>query len=295
MHPSPWRASPSRRRRRARAGSRTPGPGGDEAQGPAHRARAQAAGRDHVPRRCTCCAPTPRSPTRTRTTSRARRHSVNPYDPGAPAASVCTGGGSTSGTSSPRRARARAARTSRAPGRTCAGRGRCREGKGVTVAVLDTGVAYRSKGTDYSRDPDLPPVDAVRQPEGLRRRRQLAARRKRPRHPRGEHDRARRPNNDRGLDRGRLRRRPDADPRPRTRDGTGTASNIARGIRYAVGHGADVINLSLEFQPAVRQCSQIPGVLHRARVRDAQGVVVVAAAGNQADAERGLPRPRRRA
>ena len=38
-----------------------------------------------------------------------------------------------------------AERASRAPGRTFATRGRA-GGKGVTVAVLDTGVAYKSKG-----------------------------------------------------------------------------------------------------------------------------------------------------
>jgi serine protease len=64
--------------------------------------------------------------------------------------------------------------------------------------------------------------------------------------------------------------------------GEGDSAAIARAIRYAVRHRADVINLSLEFPPEVR-AAEIPDVvsaLHYARRR---GVVVVAAAGNQTD------------
>jgi serine protease len=60
----------------------------------------------------------------------------------------------------------------------------------------------------------------------------------------------------------------------------GTGRNVARGIRYAVDHGADVINLSLEFTPDVNRCAQIVGVCDAVHKAIQRGVVVVAAAGN---------------
>jgi serine protease len=65
-------------------------------------------------------------------------------------------------------------------------------------------------------------------------------------------------------------------------EGTGNTSDIARGLRYAARHGVQVINLSLEFGTQVR-ASQIPDVLSAIRYARRKGVTVVAAAGNQAD------------
>jgi serine protease len=65
-------------------------------------------------------------------------------------------------------------------------------------------------------------------------------------------------------------------------EGTGNTSDIARGVRYAARHGAQVINLSLEFGTQVR-ASQIPDVLSAIRYARRRGATVVAAAGNQAD------------
>jgi serine protease len=65
-------------------------------------------------------------------------------------------------------------------------------------------------------------------------------------------------------------------------EGTGNTSDIARGIRYAVRHRVQVINMSLEFGTQVR-ASQIPDVLSALRYARRRGVTVVAAAGNQAD------------
>ena len=42
--------------------------------------------------------------------------------------------------------------------------------------------------------------------------------------------------------------------------GWGDAATISKGIRYAVNHGAQVINLSLEFDPSVTS-AQIPGII----------------------------------
>ncbi|KAB8319625.1 S8 family serine peptidase [Tolypothrix campylonemoides VB511288] len=67
-------------------------------------------------------------------------------------------------------------------------------------------------------------------------------------------------------------------------EGRGNRSNIAEGIRYAVDHGANVINLSLgsrfpddgTYQPALEYASS-------------KGVVVVMAAGNNGDFQPGYP------
>jgi serine protease len=61
--------------------------------------------------------------------------------------------------------------------------------------------------------------------------------------------------------------------------GEGDSLAIARGIRYAANHGADVINLSLEFDRRV-VASEIPEILAAIRYAHAHGAVIVAAAGN---------------
>ena len=66
-------------------------------------------------------------------------------------------------------------------------------------------------------------------------------------------------------------------------DGAGDSVDITAGIRYAVRHGADVINLSFEFDDGYRQVSagEIPDILAALRYARRHNVVVVAAAGNQ--------------
>jgi serine protease len=61
--------------------------------------------------------------------------------------------------------------------------------------------------------------------------------------------------------------------------GNGNATAIAQGIRYAVKRGAQVINLSLEFDPGLT-AQEIPQLIGAIRLADRRGVVVVAAAGN---------------
>ena len=67
-------------------------------------------------------------------------------------------------------------------------------------------------------------------------------------------------------------------------DGSGSFEDIALGIRYAVDHGADVVNMSLGAMPGV-QALTLTGV--ETSVSDAiayaesKGVLVVAAAGNE--------------
>ncbi|MBV8989176.1 MAG: S8 family serine peptidase [Solirubrobacterales bacterium] len=62
--------------------------------------------------------------------------------------------------------------------------------------------------------------------------------------------------------------------------GLGDASTIARGIRYAANNGANVINLSLEFGFGIT-ASDIPDIISAIEYAHRRGVVVVAAAGNE--------------
>jgi serine protease len=71
-------------------------------------------------------------------------------------------------------------------------------------------------------------------------------------------------------------------------DGAGDTLAISRGIRWAARHGADVINLSLEFDSAVR-AAQIPDIVSALRFARNHGVVVIAAAGNQGSPQVAYP------
>jgi serine protease len=71
-------------------------------------------------------------------------------------------------------------------------------------------------------------------------------------------------------------------------EGEGEASTIAEGVRFAVRHGAQVINLSLEFSPGVT-ASDIPELITALRYARHRGVLVVAAAGNEARAAIAYP------
>jgi serine protease len=62
-------------------------------------------------------------------------------------------------------------------------------------------------------------------------------------------------------------------------EGGGRASYIARAIRYAARNGADVINMSVEFD-LLQKASGIPEVISAIRYAHAKGVVMVAASGN---------------
>jgi serine protease len=61
--------------------------------------------------------------------------------------------------------------------------------------------------------------------------------------------------------------------------GNGDSITIARGIRWAATHGAKIINLSLEFDPNVT-ASDIPQVIGAIAFAHARGAMVIAAAGN---------------
>ena len=67
-------------------------------------------------------------------------------------------------------------------------------------------------------------------------------------------------------------------------DGAGDSVDITAAIRYAVRRGADVINLSFEFDTASARCARrrSPTCSRALRYAYRKGVLVVAAAGNQA-------------
>ena len=58
--------------------------------------------------------------------------------------------------------------------------------------------------------------------------------------------------------------------------GRGRADDIAKGIRFAIAHHADVINMSFNFGCRKR----VPGVDEALRTAAAQGIVLVASVGN---------------
>jgi serine protease len=74
-------------------------------------------------------------------------------------------------------------------------------------------------------------------------------------------------------------------------NGAGDSVDITAGIRWAVRKGADVINLSFEFDDGYRQVSagEIPDILGALRFAERRGVLVVAAAGNQSRASVAYP------
>ncbi len=148
-------------------------------------------------------------------------------------------------------------------------------GRGVVVAVLDTGVAYRN-WRQFRRSPDLKgtrfvsPYDFVannpfpldREGHGTFVTSEIAET----------------TNNHFGLT-GLAYNASIMPVRVLAADGTGDAATIARGIRYAAVHGAKVINLSLEFGIGI-SASDIPDIVKAVRFAAQRGVVMVGAAGN---------------
>jgi serine protease len=61
--------------------------------------------------------------------------------------------------------------------------------------------------------------------------------------------------------------------------GVGSSRRIARGIRFAAAHGAKIINISLDFSAQV-ESRQIKGVLRALEYAHRRGSLVVASAGN---------------
>src|SRR5215216_344880 len=151
-------------------------------------------------------------------------------------------------------------------------------GRGAVVAVLDSGVAYERRGR-YRRAPDLRRRTFVHPWDFIQR----------DGHPNdvyghGTHVAgtiAQTTNN--GIGTAGIAYNAKIMPlRVLDSRGEGDSAAIARAIRYAVRHRADVINLSLEFPAEVRS-AEIPDVVSALHGAHRRGVVVTAAAGNQTD------------
>jgi serine protease len=148
-------------------------------------------------------------------------------------------------------------------------------GRGATVAVLDTGIAYRNwhgfrRSPDFNRTRFVDPHDFV-------------ARNGFPLDREGHGTfvagiLAESTNNGIGLT-GLAYGASIMPVRVLDRYGDGNAATIARGVRYAVRHHAQVINLSLEFYPDVT-AGDIPTLIDAIRFAARHNVVVVGAAGN---------------
>jgi serine protease len=150
-------------------------------------------------------------------------------------------------------------------------------GRGVTVAVLDTGVAYSRRGT-FRKSPDLVKRHFIKGYDFVS-------------HDNYANDRnghgthvastiAEATNNGIGLT-GIAYGATIMPVRVLDDHGEGDASDIAAGVRFAVRHGAQVINLSLEFSTDV-SASEIPELVEALSYAHRRGVFLVGASGNEA-------------
>ncbi|HYU60259.1 MAG TPA: S8 family serine peptidase [Solirubrobacterales bacterium] len=166
-------------------------------------------------------------------------------------------------------------------------------GKGVTVAVVDTGIAYRDLGQSYKRSPDFDANQFVTGRDFVEHDDVALDENGHGTHVAGTI--AEQTHNERALS-GLAYGARIMPVRVLNARGEGTARNVARGIRWASDHGAQVINLSLEFclyacKPSaqVLGCEDVPGVCEAIDAAQARGAIVIASAGNEGATEVAFP------
>lgn len=146
--------------------------------------------------------------------------------------------------------------------------------QGVTVAVLDTGIAYRSLGSRFRRSPDFTPQQFVPGYDFVGKDRFPLDENGHGTHVAGTI--AEKTNNGIGLT-GLAYRAKLMPVRVLNRLGEGRENVIAKGIRLASARHADVINMSFNFG-----CEQrVPLVDEALREARRAGIVTVAAVGNR--------------
>jgi serine protease len=145
--------------------------------------------------------------------------------------------------------------------------------KGITVAVLDTGIAYRNLGSRFRRSPDFSAGQFVKGYDFVGEDPLPLDENGHGTHVAGTI--AEKTDNGIGLT-GLAYRAKLMPVRVLDRNGSGRADEIARGIRFAVEHGADVINMSFNFGCG----KKVPGVEEELRRAYRAGVVTVASIGN---------------
>ncbi|HVD38101.1 MAG TPA: S8 family serine peptidase [Solirubrobacterales bacterium] len=144
---------------------------------------------------------------------------------------------------------------------------------GVLVAVLDSGIAYRSLGTGFRRSPDFGPRQFVPGYDFVDRDRTPLDESGHGTHVAGTI--AEKTDNGVGVT-GLAYRAKLMPVRVLDRNGFGDALDIARGIRFATRHGAQVINMSFNFDCG----KEVPLIDEALREAFEAGVVTVASAGN---------------
>jgi len=144
---------------------------------------------------------------------------------------------------------------------------------GITIAVLDTGIAYRSKRPKFARSPDFGKGQFVRGYDFIDDDKLPLDENGHGTHVAGTI--AEKTNNGIGLT-GLAYRAKLMPVRVLDEHSRGRADQIARGIRFAVAHGADVINMSFNFACG----KKVPAVEEALRIAYRHGVVVVASVGN---------------
>jgi serine protease len=145
--------------------------------------------------------------------------------------------------------------------------------EGIVVAVLDTGIAYRTKSPRFLRSPDFTSGQFVAGYDFVDNDRVPLDENGHGTHVAGTI--AEKTNNGIGLA-GLAFRAKLMPVRVLDKHGRGQADEIAKGIRFAVAHGADVINMSFNFECG----KQVPGVDEALRQAYRKGVVTVASVGN---------------
>ncbi|MFZ0041711.1 MAG: S8 family serine peptidase [Solirubrobacteraceae bacterium] len=159
-------------------------------------------------------------------------------------------------------------------------------GRGVTIAVLDTGVAYRN-WNHFRESPDFKGTRFVSPYDFVANNRYPLDRNGHGTFVAGVL--AETTNN--GIDLTGVAYGASIMPvRVLDAQGEGDEGTIARGIRYAVNHHAQVINLSLEFLPSqVTTSREIPQIVSAIDYAHRRGVTVVGAAGNDETDEIAYP------